>query len=158
MKDFFVRYKFQIVAGILLLLPICAYITNFCDHGFSEDPAMWGVFGDFIGGVYNVLVAVLVFYVSRHLDKKEAKANKKAKAAYEIKSQIEKFESSKNRTKTVEKLTDLILTNKEVLGKSTYQILMALNDNLQHVVNKESEINKQLKKDVTDALDSFYNE
>lgn len=158
MKHFLLKYKFQIVAGILLLLPICAYIINFCDHDFSEDPTMWGVFGDFIGGVYNVLVAVLVFYVSRHLDKKEAKANKKAKAAYEIKTQIDKFESSKNRTKTVEKLTNLILTYKDIIDKSTFQMLMALSDNLQRVINNENEINVQLRQDALNELAALYNE
>lgn len=158
MRYFFSKYKFQMAAGLLLLLPIGVYIINFCDHGFSEDPTMWGVFGDFVGGVYNVLVAILVFFISRNLDKKEAKAHKKAKAAYDIKVQIEKFEPSRNKTKTVEKLTDLILTNKDILDVSTFRILMALNDNLQHVVNKEGEINKQLKKDVLKELTSIYNE
>lgn len=153
---FFTKNKFSFFAFLVLLIPIGVYIINFGSHEFSDDPAMWGVFGDYIGGVYNVLVAILVVYISHNLDKKEERQNKKTKAAYDIKVQIEKFETSGNRPKTVERLTNLILSNKEVLGSPTYRMLLSLNDHFQHVITDNIPINMQQKNDAIDDLISIY--
>lgn len=155
---YIVKYKFQIASALILIVPLGAYVSNFGSCEFSDDPAMWGVFGDYIGGVYNVLVAILVFYISHNLDKKEERQHKRAKAAYDIKVQIEKFEQSKNRTKTVERLTNLILSSKEILGLSLYRMLLSLNDHLQHVINDGIQINNLQVQDALDELKSIYNE
>lgn len=158
LKFYHKRNQFRLLAILVMLMPLGAYMLNFGDYKFSDDPAMWGVFGDYIGGVYNVLVAILVFYISHNLDKKEERQHKKVKAAYDIKKQIEKFESSRNKTKTVERLANLILTNKDILGSPTYRMLLSLNDHFQHVINENIPLNIQQKKDAIDDLISIYEE
>ena len=152
------KNKFQAFSCLILLLPLVVYLINFWSHSFSDDPAMWGAFGDYIGGVYNVLVAMLVFYISHNLDRREEKYHKKAKAAYDIKCQIEKFESSGNKTKAIERLTNLILSNKDILGQPLYRMLLALNDHFQHVINDGAPINNQQRTEVIEALNSVYDE
>lgn len=65
---------------LISLIPIGFYIYNFGGCDFSKDPNDWGVFGDYIGGVYSVVITILVVYISRNLEKRdEEKRYKKEK-------------------------------------------------------------------------------
>jgi len=47
-----------VVINILILIGIVArYIYNFKAHPYSNDPADWGAFGDYIGGILNPVFA-----------------------------------------------------------------------------------------------------
>jgi hypothetical protein len=52
-------WKLMIGIGILLLIPPAIYIVNFHRSSLSEDPAVWGLLGDYIGGVLNPFISLL---------------------------------------------------------------------------------------------------
>ena len=62
---------------ILLVIPIVFYIIYFSDYSISNNPADWGVFGDYVGGIYGglftCLITLLAVYLARALTKKDQK-------------------------------------------------------------------------------------
>ena len=90
-----------IIGWILLILlffsPIIFFICVFCDSPISNNPEDWGNLGDYIGGIYSVLVAILVFFLTRSLKKRDDKFANRAKAAEDIFHQIQKVKNGKNQ-------------------------------------------------------------
>lgn len=62
------------ICGIMCLIPIIFYISNFGHNHFATETDSWGVFGDFIGGTLNpiigllnlTLLAFISFYVAKN--------------------------------------------------------------------------------------------
>ena len=68
------------------------YIGQFFHHPISSNPSDWGVFGDFIGGLFNPVIALLATYLvflTYRSQKKELRETQKALAeqAEEMKHQ-----------------------------------------------------------------------
>ena len=84
----FISYKWIFIPIYILYLPISTYISQFWHHGFSEDPNMWGVFGDYVGGTYNVLTSLLLAYISYRMSKYQTHGEITQKAAKEILEQV----------------------------------------------------------------------
>lgn len=122
---------------IILIIPIACYIWNFRDLAISKNPEDWGVFGDYIGGVYGVLTTILLFFVGIQLEKKEARRKKKASAVEEIIKQIGKIKSSKNKNKSVDKLQNLIYSNRFFFSDVLFGELVALSDHYLEVYGQE---------------------
>ena len=57
----------SIIAGVLSLAAIVAYVANFSGAEISRDPAHWGVFGDYLGGVLNPLLALITLLVTVYI-------------------------------------------------------------------------------------------
>ena len=53
-----------IISLIVIFIPIYLYIKNFYDHTISSDPAYWGVFGDYVGGILNPIISLLTLIVT----------------------------------------------------------------------------------------------
>lgn len=49
-KDYFKRH-FLAILIVLAIIPLVFYFYKFHSYNLSNDPADWGVFGDYIGGV-----------------------------------------------------------------------------------------------------------
>lgn len=62
--------------GILVLLPIIVFVSNFNSHSFSDDISEWGAFGDYIGGVYSVYISLGLYLLSRKLGRTDKLRNK----------------------------------------------------------------------------------
>lgn len=77
---------------ILLVVPIAIYIIYFSDYSISNNPADWGVFGDYVGGIYGgfftCLITFLAVYLARALTKKDQKQIKTSAAAEKLYKQI----------------------------------------------------------------------
>jgi uncharacterized membrane protein len=54
---------FWILAGIAFVA-ILSFIINFFGTSLSKDPSDWGVFGDYIGGVLNPIIALITLVVT----------------------------------------------------------------------------------------------
>jgi uncharacterized membrane protein len=54
---------FWILAGIACIA-VLLFIVNFFGHSLSDNPSDWGVFGDYMGGVLNPIVALLTLVVT----------------------------------------------------------------------------------------------
>lgn len=56
--------KLPIFAGVLALLPVVVYAFTFRKLPAGENPAAWGTFGDFVGGLLNPLFGFLTLLVA----------------------------------------------------------------------------------------------
>lgn len=73
----------SIISLILVLVPSSAYFINFKDHLISEDPAEWGVFGDYIGGTINtvlslsslIILGILTYSISKQSNEENKNTN-----------------------------------------------------------------------------------
>lgn len=52
------------IALLLIAAPIYYYVKDFHDLSRSSDPAVWGTFGDFFGGVLNPIISLLTLIVT----------------------------------------------------------------------------------------------
>lgn len=133
---------------LIFLIPIAVYFIHFCGYSISDNPSDWGVFGDYIGGIYNVLVAILIFILSYRLEKDNKRRAKLMNAAEEITKQIGKIKGSGNKIKSTEKLITLVISKKLLFDSSLYEQLTELTDNYQRANKKEEDINDALEKKV----------
>lgn len=57
----------------LIITPLILYIITFYGQSISKDPANWGQFGDYVGGVLNPIIAVMnlivLIFISIYLSK-----------------------------------------------------------------------------------------
>lgn len=95
-----------VIAVIVLVLPILVYFLNF-HYGFSPDHSDWSAFGDYIGGVYSVIVAILLFYLTINANFSAEKRNEKKEALkeiYEYIVDVSEEEANSDNRKTLRKL------------------------------------------------------
>jgi hypothetical protein len=108
--------------------PIGIYIFYFWDHPISNNPTDWGVFGDFIGGVYSVIVTILAVYLARALTKRDHKREKQFKAAETLYNQITTIENNNYNRNSIEKLKRDIHSNELYLEPSITNDIIKLAD------------------------------
>ncbi|MCR4033634.1 MULTISPECIES: hypothetical protein [Flavobacterium] len=85
MKDFFKENKvvtWLIIISILIcLIPISCYIIKFAGHRLSNDPAVWGTFGDYLGGTINTILSlsslIILAILTSSINKQSNAENKK---------------------------------------------------------------------------------
>lgn len=96
---------------VVFIIPIGCYLLQFCTAGISNDPENWAQFGDYVGGIYSVLVTILAIYLARNLTLKDEVASKRRDAVDDIYQQIAKIEQcvdDNSRTQAVNKLIRLV--------------------------------------------------
>lgn len=75
LKAFIKKYHLWVMA-VVLCIPILCYIINFASYGVSGNVSDWAAFGDYIGGVYSVVLTIVLVYVSYSLNKKAKRERK----------------------------------------------------------------------------------
>ena len=144
----------RLIAVILLFMPVVLYIIQFGKYKISDNPADWGVFGDYIGGVYTVLVTFFAIYLTRNLQKRDAERNKAKAAVSVIYEQIGKIDYQHVDMRSVNRLLRLTKENELYVPQYLFDKLTDLYDDYvvakddPHRFNKQNELNikKQLKK------------
>lgn len=140
-------HSWKLVAAIIMLVaPLLIYVIQFGGHSISDDPADWGVFGDYIGGVYTVLVTLFAIYLTRHLDKRDVERNKARSAVGQIYEQICKINYQLIDMRSVKKLLRLIQEKELYIPNDVYEKLLELYDD--YVVAKDNPDSFQLEKEV----------
>ncbi len=56
--------KYILLFIIVTIAIVLAYIIRFISTGWSSDPADWGVFGDYLGGVLNPIISFITLLVT----------------------------------------------------------------------------------------------
>lgn len=135
-----------IIGVIILFVPVLVYILKFVGFSISDDPSDWGVFGDYIGGIYTVLVTIFAIYLTRHLDKRDVERNKARTAYGEIYEQICKIDYQKVDLRSVKKLLKLANEKELYLPNDVYSKLTELYDD--YVEAKDHPETFQLEKEV----------
>lgn len=151
----FVMKGWKITLALLVLAaPLVVYVVHFGNLSISDNPADWGSFGDYIGGIYAALVTFLAIYLTRHLEKRDAERNKAKSAVGEIYEQIGKIDYQHVNMNSANRLLRLIKEYELYIPTALFERLTDLYDD--YVVakdnpksfnlQKEEGIKKQLKK------------
>lgn len=84
------KYLYCIIASI----PLITYILNFTNYKISDDPEKWAFFGDYIGGVYSVVLTCILTYLMYQLNKKDEQIKEKKIFAKSLLHTINEFNKS----------------------------------------------------------------
>jgi hypothetical protein len=142
------------ISFLLGLVPIAFYVIKFWDNKISSDPSDWAAFGDYIGGIYTLLIPILLYILTNQVKIKYKVELRNKKAIYDIISQVKFLRRSKNRTQSVSKLTRLIYLNQNLLGYQLVEKLNCLAD--QYLPSDNIEVNSNLEKDILKKLNYIY--
>lgn len=152
------RRWWKIVFLVLLFLPIGLYLCKFSGNDFSDNPADWGTFGDYIGGVYSVVLTVALVYVTYILNKKNEQNKEKLHAVKDIYTIISSIESDNINIDDINILVKKIVANKLHLRESIYNKLIAMTDYYKQVALDKSLIDLEKEATLKNMIKDYYNE
>ena len=146
------KYGLWILGVIVAIFPLAFYIWRFHSYSLSDNPTDWAVFGDFVGGVYSVIIAVLVVYLARNLERKDEEKRIKKESIRAVYEQITFIQRDQqpNQNK-VTKLFRLIEDCKLFIDDDFYERLKGLAN---HLGAKGRD--RQLEKEIKDELKAEY--
>ncbi len=147
----------KIIIGLLSCAPLVLYIWWFRNSSISADPNDWASFGSYVGGVYSVIVALLVVYIARDLTKKDEITAKRRKAVEALHQQIIKIASEKVDERSVHRIYNLLDENKLYLTDSLYDEVKKLADYFLEVKGGISNIDSTFEGRVKEHLREIYN-
>ena len=124
------------IAVAILAIPLVIYIIHFRGFSISDNPSDWASFGDYIGGVYTVLVTFLAIYLTRHLENRDAERNKAKSAVGAIYEQIGKIDYRHLNLNSVKKYLRLVKENELYIPAPLFDRLTDLYDD--YVVAKDN--------------------
>jgi len=161
MKNF-KRILIFVLFGVILLLPIAFYIGKFHFYEISENPEHWAWFGDYIGGVYSILVAFLVVILTYNLELLKTKKSKIQGFAEDLNNQIKKLHRNNFNLNSCKMFKETIEEAKLYVTERQYELFNALADN--YIVTKaknsngnDSQIDIDLEDKVKKELKRMYN-
>lgn len=148
----FLKARHLLLLFLVAMIPIIVYVWHFHGLKISDNPADWGVFGDYIGGVYSILIAILVVYISRNLDRRDEEEKRKQEALRKIHNQISSIrQKPKVNLQKLTKLFRLIDESKLYIDEDLYDELIKLANYL-----GEKGRNRSMELEVMDALKDEY--
>lgn len=148
----FSRNRWIYIAVFILNIPATLYISQFCHHEFSDDPNDWGVFGDYFGGIYNVLTSLLLAFISYKINKMQSRSEYARNAANDILSQVQSMKSKKYHHKSIDKLRRQAKDNETYIGKLLKENIIMLADNYVQVKYDKEAVNQNLEQAVIKEL------
>lgn len=148
----FKRHKWKYIAAYILYVPVTTYISQFWHHNISDEPSNWGVFGDYIGGVYNVLTSLLVAYISYKISKMQTRGEYTRSTAIDILNQIQTMKTKNYHHKSIDKLRRQAKENETYIGKLLKDNIIMLADNYVQVRYDHNPVNINLEKAVITEL------
>lgn len=141
-----------ILLVLAAIVPVVFYVCKFGGYDLSNDPADWGVFGDYIGGVYSVVIAILVVYLTRNLERRDEEKKLKQEAVRKVYLQITCIQQNQqvNQNKLT-KLYRLIEESKLYINDDLYDRMKALANHF-----GDHGRNRQMEKDLLAELKDEY--
>ena len=139
---------------LLLIVPIAVWMIQFGSCSISDNPEDWGSFGDYIGGVYTVIVTFFAIHLTRFLQNRDVERNK-AKTAYgSLYEQICKINYQQVDLRSVKRLLRLTNEYELYIPTDVYVKLTELYDDYLEAkvhpetfqLEKEVQLKKRLKK------------
>ena len=147
----------KVLIIVLLLIPLISYVLKFGGTSLSDNPQDWGVFGDYVGGVYSILVSILAIFLARIIDRKDSEAKSRKDAIQKINKQILLIKNNHYNRKSVSKLLRLISEYQIFLPKELYDRLKQLYD--YYLLKNEDKqcVYSQLESIILQELKQLYN-
>ena len=146
------RNRLLLLAILACIIPIIVYIFRFHSGGFSNNPADWGTFGDYIGGVYSVILSIIAIYVTYIIREREDKTKEKRKVLTELYKTIISIKSEKVDLTKVNKIVSLTDKNQILLPKIVYADLIRYSDYLKEIYGKPAKIDMIVEKRIKDEI------
>lgn len=140
----------------LCCIPIIAYVVNFWGAPISDDPTEWSEFGGYIGGVYSIIMALVVVYLTRTLAIHDEQASKRRKAIDEIYHQVIKIKRNNININSVNKIYTLLNQNKLYITDQTYKRITTLANYFLEVKDGTSAINIPFEEEAISYLKNIY--
>ena len=152
LKNYINRNWMIILLVIAAIVPVMFYVYKFGGYELSNNPSDWGVFGDYIGGVYSVVIAILVVYLTRNLERRDEEKKLKQEAVRKVYLQITSIQQNQrvNQNKLT-KLYRLIEESKLFIDGDLYNKIIALANQF-----GEKGRNRQMEKDLLEELKDEY--
>ena len=127
-------------------------MIRFSGHEFSKDPSDWGTFGDYVGGVYSVLLSIIAIYVTYMISGREDKSREKRKILTELYKTIISIKSEEVDLNKVNKIVSLADSNQLLLPKVVYADIIRYSDYLKEIYGKPAKIDLHTEKRIKDEL------
>lgn len=127
-------------------------MIRFSNYNFSKDPADWGTFGDYIGGVYSVILSIIAIYVTYMISEREDKSKEKRKILTELYKTIISIRSEEVDLQKVNRIVSLAESNQILLPKVIYADVIRYSDYLKEIYGKPAKINLHTEKRIKDEL------
>ncbi len=146
------RKKLFLLTIFACIIPILVYTIRFSNYELSKDPSDWGTFGDYIGGVYSVLLSIIAIYVTYMISEREDKSKEKRKVLTELYKTITSIKSEEVDLQKVNKIVSLADNNQLLLPKMIYADIIRYSDYLKEIYGKPTKISLQIEKRIKDEL------
>ncbi|MBR3626775.1 MAG: hypothetical protein IKN48_10665 [Bacteroidaceae bacterium] len=148
-----------ILLFVAVVAPILVYILFFKDLSISHDPNDWGIFGDYIGGVYSVILTIVLVYITRFLNKKDEKKSRKDDAIYKIYTRITALEKGGyKKIQDIDNLLIFIESNKLILREDIYLSLIDITDYFKSISDKSPQEDYTKVSRLKNKLKQYYEE
>lgn len=148
--------KYTIIS--VLIIPIAIYILHFSRNDWSYEPADWGSFGDFIGGVYSVILTILLVYVTYTIERKSEEVKECRNAIKEIYRMVLEIDSQNINIDYIHKIIRCIEANSLHLSNTIYDNLIREMDYYICVAGDKNKIDLKKEQKIKDMLKFYYNE
>lgn len=152
------KYKLALLIIATAIFPIFAYWLQFHKYGISHDTSDWGTFGDYIGGVYSVVLTIVLAYITYIINKRDLHQKEKREIIKSIYKQVSNLQSDQIDINKVNELTSYIIGNELVLSPTIFYRLIRITDYYKVVANDSSQINISHEQNIMELLKSYYNE
>lgn len=121
-----------VVIAIIGSIPLLVYCCQFggTDSHLSDDPEDWAFFGDYIGGVYSVILTCLLTYLTYFLQKRGVVSKSRREVILNLFVKYTTLVSAKNlRIEQVNNFTQLIV-NSEIIfyNEKEYRDMLDISD------------------------------
>lgn len=123
-------FLFGVFIGLAITMIVISYVFNFYDSSLSKDPADWGAFGDYMGGLLNPVIGIasiiILGYISIMLGKD---STDKQKEMFNIQQRTLAYNELVNEFSEFTKASDLIKINAAYLrNKNTTKMVLEQSD------------------------------
>lgn len=148
-----------LIASILSLIPLLLYICNFGMNGISDDLEDWAYFGNYVGGVYSIVVALFVLFLARKLERNDKRKEKRQEAIDEIYSQFCKMKNcpSHKLAQSVNKFFRKIEQYRLCLTDDQFNKMQGFGNYFLNVANSPSSKDPYIEEEMKIYLLSLYN-
>lgn len=147
------------ILGIVSLTPLAAYYYQFGKADISDDPEDWANFGDYIGGVYSVLMTIVAVYLTRKLERKDAMSYRRKQALGDIYQQFVRMQDSTSHqlAKNATRFLAMVEMQRLNLTESQIQRCQMLGDYFICVASNSRDRDINYEDEMKEALFNAYN-
>lgn len=131
--NFFNTMMVKIILIVILgFMPLGFYCYKFggVNSHLSDNPEHWAFFGDYIGGVYSVILTCILTYLTFYLQKKGSISKSRKEVIRELFSRVNQLNrTNKLRIKDLNSFTNFIIDS-EILfqNEEEYKVFIIISD------------------------------